>query len=181
MTLLSEYIFMERINLGGHNIAYRAERRADKQKVILKILKSTNPSTDELNQFRNECDILEKLSAKGIPQYIELQQQSNRYVMVLKDFDGIPLEKYIQQHKPGTTACLNIAISIAEILEALHQQNIVHQDITSCNLLINPANLEVLLIDFSFASVLSKKHTPLHNLLFQREPWLIFHQSKPAG
>ncbi|MEM6449184.1 MAG: protein kinase [Cyanobacteria bacterium P01_D01_bin.105] len=47
---------------------------------------------------------------------------------------------------------------MADILNDLHQQRVIHKDIKSANILIHPESKRVNLIDFGIASLLPKGH-----------------------
>lgn len=152
MILLSEYYIVERIGLNGSNLVYRAESKADQQKVILKILENTNLNRGESAQMLNEYRMAETVSFKGVAKYLKFETYNNYTIGVIADIDGISLEEYLESQPFNIYDAFKIAIGITEILEYFYSKEMVLQDLCPANFIINPQTLEVNLIDFSHAS-----------------------------
>ncbi|MEI6950065.1 AAA family ATPase [Paraflavisolibacter sp. H34] len=155
MVLLSDYIILERIGLKGSKLFYRAERCRDKQKVILKVYENASARSAEAARIQNEYEIGRGIACKGGARYLALDTYQDRYIAVLEDMEGVLLDQFLREAKPGIGDCLSIALSLTEILEYFYLKGIVHQDLCPSNLLVNGRTLEVKLIDFSHSSPVS--------------------------
>jgi predicted ATPase/signal transduction histidine kinase/tRNA A-37 threonylcarbamoyl transferase component Bud32 len=143
---------------GSRTIVYQAVREADNLPVVIKLLKNSYPSCNELVKFRNQYIIAKNLNFPGIIQTYSLEPYQNSYILVMEDFDGISLSEWIRKEDGGNLSdFLTIAISLCEILDVLYKQRIIHKDIKPSNILINPETKQVKLIDFCIASLLSRK------------------------
>ncbi len=58
-----------------------------------------------------------------------------------------------------------ISVQITEILNQVHNLNIIHKDINPSNIVFNPKTGQVKLIDFGISTVLSRENTSLKNEL----------------
>ncbi len=162
MVNIKGYSIVEQLYNGYRTLVYRAVREHDQKPVVIKLLKNTYPSFNELVQFRNQYTIAKNLNYPGIIQTYSLETYQNAYALVMEDFGGISIKDYFNNletlNKSSLIAeFLQVAISLCDILETLYQQRIIHKDIKAANILINPETKQVKLIDFSIASLLNKE------------------------
>ncbi|MFM9158292.1 MAG: serine/threonine protein kinase, partial [Dolichospermum sp.] len=89
----------------------------------------------------------------------------NGYALVMEDFPGISLQEKMKEWGErgmgnsalGLKEFFNIALQIVSILAELHHQRVIHKDIKTANILVQPHTLEVKLIDFSIACLLKRE------------------------
>jgi len=169
--LIAGYRIIEPLYKGSRILVYRAIRqddqtnisRSEHQPVILKTLRDQYPTFQELVQFRNQYTIAKNLNVPGIIQTYHLESHGHGYVLVMEDFGGISLAQFIQKCPLDITTFLLIAIQLAEILHGLYQHRVIHKDIKTANILINPDTKQVKLTDFSIASLLPKETQQLQH------------------
>ncbi|MEG3861079.1 trifunctional serine/threonine-protein kinase/ATP-binding protein/sensor histidine kinase [Microcoleus sp. herbarium12] len=162
---LTGYEIVDRIYSGTRTLVYRGFRTSDKQPVAIKVLRSKYPSFSELVQFRNQYTIAKNLNLPGIIETYSLEAYQNSYALVMEDFGGISLKEWREQGEtaPNLRDFLQMAIDITNTLDILCRHRIIHKDIKSANILINPQTKEVKLIDFSIASLLPRETQTLMN------------------
>ncbi|BAZ42390.1 multi-sensor signal transduction histidine kinase [Calothrix sp. NIES-4101] len=160
---ISGYIITEQLYLGSRTAVYRAVHNNQQLAVVIKVLQREYPTFGELVQFRNQYAITKNLPSAGIVQPLSLEPFGNGYALIMADWGGISLEKYIQQQPLDLSETLGIAIQLADILHELHSSRVIHKDIKPANILIHPQSKEVKLIDFSIASVLPKETQEIQN------------------
>jgi predicted ATPase/signal transduction histidine kinase len=151
------YTIVEELYWGTRTAVYRAVQMPQQRPVVIKVLRSDYPSFSELAQFRNQYAIAKNLPIPGIIQPLSLEPFGNGYALVMEDYGGVALEKYIQQQSLDLTDVLEIAIQTADTLHDLYCHYVVHKDIKPANLLIHPESKQIKLIDFSLASLLPKE------------------------
>jgi predicted ATPase/signal transduction histidine kinase len=151
------YLIVEPLYLGSRTAVYRAIQMVQQQSVVIKILQCKYPSFSELVQFRNQYTIAKNLASSGIIQPLGLEPLGHGYLLVMEDWGGVALGKYIQEYRLDLLEILTIALQIADILHDLSQHRVVHKDIKPSNLLIHPESKQVKLIDFSIASLLPRE------------------------
>ncbi|MEA5574722.1 serine/threonine-protein kinase PknK, partial [Calothrix sp. UHCC 0171] len=164
---IPRYQISEQLYDGCRTQVYRGYRENDKLEVVIKLLKNPYPSFSELVQFRNQYTISKNLNYSGIIQTYSLEPYQNGYMLVMEDFGGISLKDYFAavdtRYIASLEEFLQIAISLCDTLDILYRERIIHKDIKPSNILINPENKQVKLIDFSIASLLPRETQNLVN------------------
>ncbi|MBO3460759.1 MAG: serine/threonine-protein kinase PknK [Aetokthonos hydrillicola CCALA 1050] len=153
------YHLREQLYNGQRTVVYRGVRKTDSLSVVIKLLKNPYPSFSEVTQFRNQYIIVKNLNYPGIIQTYSLEDYQNGYALVMEDFGGISLKDYFASKNDATSLreFLQIAIALSNTLDFLIINKIIHKDIKSGNILINPETKQVKLIDFSIASLLPRE------------------------
>ncbi|MEP6524591.1 serine/threonine-protein kinase PknK, partial [Microcoleus vaginatus DQ-U2] len=146
-----------------NSLVYRAIREADKGPIILKLLKESYPTPQELVRYRTEYRITQELKGAGVVRVYDLQKYQNSLVMFMEDFGGESLTIWMQQRKFTLEEFLQIAIATTEILGQIHSANIIHKDINPSNLVFNPATGQLKIIDFGISTQLTRETPTLKN------------------
>jgi PAS domain S-box-containing protein len=154
---IAGYTLTEQLYLGSRTAVYRAVQTATQRPVVIKVLRRDYPSFGELVQFRNQYTITQNLPIPGIAQPLSLEPVGSGYALVMEDWGGVALGKYLQQQSLDLTEVLAISLQLGDILHDLGQHRVVHKDIKPANILIQPESKHVKLIDFSIASLLPKE------------------------
>jgi len=161
---LHGYQIKEKIYQGERTLVYRGLRTSDSLRVAIKFLRNEYPSFSELLQFYNQYTIAKNLNSSAIVTPLSLERYGNGYALVMEDLGAISLDKAIQNHRSFTLEnCLQIAIQLADILQELDRNRVIHKDIKPANILIQPETQEVKLIDFSIASLLPREAQEIKN------------------
>ena len=164
---LPNYELNERLYSGFKATVYRGIQLANAlqktQAVAIKFLHREYPSFNELLQFRNQYTIAKNLDNNGIIRSYSLEPYRNGYALIIEDFGGVSLKEYTQHQSLEIEEFLKIAIALADILNYLYQNRVIHKDIKPQNILINPETKEVKLIDFSISSLLPKETQEIKN------------------
>ncbi|MDB9509598.1 AAA family ATPase [Kamptonema animale CS-326] len=170
---LSGYQITEELYTGTRTLVYRGIRIRDRQPVVIKLLRSEYPTFNELVHFRNQYTIAKNLDLPSIVQPLDLAPYKNAYALVMEDFGGISLLEYLHQKIAEPTAessnilaladFFDIAIQLANSLDGLIHQRVIHKDIKPANILINPDTKQVKLIDFSISSLLPRETQEIQN------------------
>ncbi len=142
---------------------YRGLSESEQKPVVIKLLKSKYPTFNELVQFRNQYTMTKNLDLAGIVKPIVLLNYGNSFALVMEDMGGISLSEYIGERALSLDEFLANAIAIVQILAGLYHNRVIHKDIKPQNILINPKNQQIKLIDFSIASLLPKETQEITN------------------
>jgi len=146
-----------------NSLVYRAIREADNQPIILKLLKESYPTPQELVRYRTEYRITQELKEAGVIQVYGLQKYQNSLVMFVEDFGGESLTIWMQQRKFTLEEFLQIAIATTEALGQIHSANIIHKQINPSNIVYNPETGQLKIIDFGISTQLSRETPILKN------------------
>ncbi len=163
MIVLPGYQIVAQIYESNHSLVYRSIRIRDSQPVILKVLQKDYPTLEELRRYKQEYEITRSLNLEGVIKAYEFSRYRNTVVIVLEDFGGSSLKILMNSIKFTLSEFLNMAIKIAEAIDAVHQQNIIHKDINPTNIVLNPETEQLKLIDLGIASVLSRENPAMGN------------------
>ena len=154
----ARYTLTELLYKGASAAIYRAYRDVDSTSVMLKCLKTDYPLLEDLTRLRHEYQVLQGLNIKGIAQPIALESDHNNLLLVLNDFEGMPLSQFLHSQEITLNQFLVIAIQFASTLAQLHQHQIIHKDIKPDTILINSQTLDIQFIDLSTCSYLSSEN-----------------------
>lgn len=157
------YTILEPLYTSSRTLVYRALQDLEQRPVVIKVMRQVYPSFSELVQFRHQYAITKTIDSSGIIRSLKLDNYQNGYFLVMEDCQSISLRDYCHQQRLTLNKVLEIAIQIAEILQHLHQNSIIHKDIKPANILIHPETQQVKLIDFSIASLLPKETQEIQN------------------
>ncbi len=147
-----------------NSLVYRSVREKDLLPVILKVLKEDCPSShDEHTRYRREYEITRSINKGGVIRAYSLEEFGNTPVIVLEDFGADSLHNLAYRHRFTLEEVLSIASGIAESLHQIHTEHIIHKDINPSNIVFNPANGRLKVIDFGIASLLSRENTTINN------------------
>ncbi|MEO1430144.1 MAG: bifunctional serine/threonine-protein kinase/formylglycine-generating enzyme family protein [Cyanobacteria bacterium J06633_8] len=158
-TLRNRYKIIKKIGTGGFGETYLAEDLGIpvdiKPLCVVKRLKTQNLKNEELKwvkqAFRKEAATLYKLGNihPQIPNLLEYFQERNQFYLVQEFIDGIDLTETIPLGKNiYEDEVIQLLQEILEVLEVVHQQNIIHRDINPKNIMRRQVDGKIVLIDF---------------------------------
>jgi PAS domain S-box-containing protein len=163
---LPGYFLVEELYTDSRKVVFRAEKTMlefgePALPVVIKLLSSAYGTYQDLLDFQHQYEIAKNLDAPGIVRFYGLEDRG--YALVMEDFGGVALDKYVQKHTLSLVDVLEIAIQLAASLAVLQKKRIIHKDIKPANILIHPETKQIKLIDFSIASLLPRETPEILN------------------
>ena len=159
--LLNQYKLLKKIGRGSFGNIYLSQDIFSKEFFAIKLEKKNST----LNTLETESNIIKYLNCDKIP-FIKKYDQNIFYNILIMQLLGKSLEDIFEQilHKEKMTInCVcNLVIQMIEILEQIHNKNIIHRDIKPSNFLFGNEgsnNNLLYLIDFGLA----KKYREYNN------------------
>ncbi|MBF0225236.1 MAG: AAA family ATPase [Desulfobacterales bacterium] len=134
-------------------IVYRAYRDKDNKSVILKVLKENNPYPNEELRYKNEYMLTKILKVEGVTRPITIEKINRALVLIFEDFGGESLKTLLITRNFTLRDLLKIASNIISAIDQIHSEKVIHKDINPANIVLNPENFEVKLIDFGIAFI----------------------------
>jgi serine/threonine protein kinase len=93
---------------------------------------------------------------EGVRQTLGQQSIDNQPALILEHIEGETLRETIERKELDLGSKLQIATELARILGEIHQQNVIHLDLNSKNILITDERQVVQLIDLGSASYIDR-------------------------
>jgi len=154
---IGPYRILSTIGHGGMGEVYLAERSDAEfeQRVAIKLLHKTMVTSELLQRFRSERQILADLNHPNIAHLIDggTTAQGVPYI-VMEYVEGKPINRYCDDNRLSINDRIDLFRQICSALELAHQNLIVHRDIKPNNILVTRDGTPKLL-DFGIAKSLA--------------------------
>jgi serine/threonine protein kinase len=147
--LSARYAVAERLSENDVGETYLLAEKDGGKLFVMKCYKKGEGESES-----REAKLLCGLHHKGIPEFEKEYENADTFFVVREYAEGICLDKYMVDYAGiDEPAVLNVAGQICDVLSYLHSQPspIIHRDIKPTNIIINPENNSVKLIDFGIS------------------------------
>jgi predicted ATPase/signal transduction histidine kinase/CheY-like chemotaxis protein len=161
MISLPDITIVSQIYESANSLVYRGILHKNQQPVILKLLKQDYPNPAELYRYQQEYEITCRLNFKGTIKAYDLRKYQNTQVMLLEDFGGESLKILLERRTFSVSEFLHLAIQITQALGKVHQNKVIHKDLNSSNIVLNPQTGQLKIIDFGLSTILSQENPSL--------------------
>jgi eukaryotic-like serine/threonine-protein kinase len=151
---ISHYRVAEELGRGGMGIVYRAEDLRLHRPVALKLLPADlSDHSDAIDRMRREARLASALNDPHICTIHEISEDAGRPFIVMELLEGQTLRSVISGTPMDVGRAVDLAIEVAEGLEAAHQRAIIHRDIKPANIFVT-ADGHAKIMDFGLAKLL---------------------------
>ncbi len=154
---ISHYKILSKIGEGGRGVVYKAEDIDLKRIVALKFISPhLTDNVEDLERLYQEARSASQLNHPNIATIYEIGRAGKYNFIAMECISGETLKSKIHREALSLKEIINIAIETLSGINAAHNNNIIHRDIKSENIMVNESG-SVKVMDFGLARDLDKK------------------------
>ncbi len=125
------------------------EATLGKKSVAVKMIPGQKMDQENLERFRKEAKSLAQIKHHNVIGLVDVGNQEDHYFIIMEFFEGGPLEEHIYAKRHLTVPeTISVTKQIAQGMQVVHNEGIVHRDIKASNILYNKEHDWVKIIDF---------------------------------
>ena len=152
-TRLGPYEILALIGSGGMGEVYRArDTRLDRDVAIKVLPERTAGDAEHLHRFAQEARACAALDHPNIVAVHDIGTHNGQPYLVSELLDGQPLSQRISESPVPVDDLLELAVQIADGLDAAHRRGIVHRDLKPANLFVTSRG-QAKILDFGLARI----------------------------
>ncbi len=150
--LEGRYQVLQELGRGGMGIVFQAHDKQLNDQVAIKILSPLlSNDADALDRLKREVSAARRITHPNVIRIHDIAESKGLHYVSMEYFHGTSLKEHIK--RSGSLSLMqtyNIASQVCDGLEEAHKQGVIHRDLKSQNIIINPSG-HLKIIDFGLA------------------------------
>lgn len=135
--LEATYDVLEKVGIGGMATVYKAKTKKDSRIVALKIPQEKYVGDARfVRRFHREAELLAHLDHPGIVKVYDHGNHGDTHYIAMEFLDGEGLDRLIENKKLSVSNLVETMGRVAEALQHIHAQGIIHRDIKPGNIMV---------------------------------------------
>lgn len=148
---IAGYRIVERLGEGGMGTVWKAEQRATRRMVALKVMSMASAgSSTARRRFEREVELAASIDHPHIAAVYDSGLDRGVYYYALEFIDGLPLGHHIEQHGVAERPMLEIMVKVCRAVAAAHRLGVIHRDLKPSNVVVT-ADGNPKVLDFGLA------------------------------